>query len=119
MVQEQKKSPIRMKPRYLDRQGKPMGVRAWAGLLEDMDYKRVRETTLPDGKWVSTVWLGLNHNWGDGPPLIFETMVFNKGSSSDLDCTRYSTEAQAIKGHEEMVRKFTPKTNGRRIYLVE
>lgn len=25
---------------------------------------------------VSTVFLGIDHNWGEGPPLLFETMVF-------------------------------------------
>lgn len=94
-------------PRYFDRQGKPMGVREWGRKLEDMDYKRIRETTLTDGRWVSTVWLGLNHNWGAGPPLIFETMVFAGDNGRSLDQIRYSTEAQAIKGHEGMVKKWT------------
>lgn len=26
--------------------------------------------------WVSTVFLGLDHSYGTGPPLLFETMVF-------------------------------------------
>lgn len=26
--------------------------------------------------WISTVFLGLDHNYFDGPPLLFETMVF-------------------------------------------
>ena len=25
---------------------------------------------------VSTVFLGIDHQWGDGPPLLFETMVY-------------------------------------------
>ena len=46
---------------YFDRNGKPMQLMEWAAKLEDMDYKVIRRTDLPDGKWISTVWLGLNH----------------------------------------------------------
>jgi len=65
-------------------------------------------TTLPNGRWVSTVWLGLDHCFGDGPPVIFETMVFTtKESLDDLDCKRYSTEAEALAGHAKMVEKWS------------
>ena len=76
--------------------------------LADGKKKRVAETTLPGGKWVSTVWLALDHQFlVDGPPLIFETMVFaSNGSGHDLDCERYATEAEAVAGHEAMVRKW-------------
>ena len=75
--------------------------------LSDMAYKRVAETTLPDGKWVSTVWLGLNHNWDDGPPLIFETMVFQSRENLEtVDQDRYATEDDAIIGHQLMVEKY-------------
>lgn len=47
---------------------------------------------------VSTVFLGLDHNWsGDGPPLLFETMIF--GGPHDQQCWRYSTWGHAMKGH--------------------
>jgi hypothetical protein len=60
----------------------------------DEKYKRVAQTALPDGKWVSTVWLGLNHAWNGGPPLIFETMVFTSLSDfTEIETRRYSTEA--------------------------
>jgi len=53
---------------------------------------------------VSTVWLGLDHQWGDGPPLIFETMVFGgRGKLADAQ-QRYATREQALAGHAEMVR---------------
>jgi hypothetical protein len=32
---------------------------------------------------VSTVFLGLDHSFDDGPPELFETMVFWKGSEND------------------------------------
>ncbi len=93
---------------YYDRQGKPMEMMDWAKRLET--DRRVAVTTLPDGHWVSTVWLGLDHSFTPGgPPLIFETMVFPpKGEGmGDLDCDRYSTEAEALAGHERMVEKWT------------
>jgi hypothetical protein len=56
---------------------------------------------------VSTVWLSVDHQFGDGPPLIFETMVFDGDESSDLLCRRYSTMAQAKAGHAEVLAKCT------------
>jgi hypothetical protein len=83
-------------------------MRVWGEKFQDPAYKRVAETTLPDGKWVSTVWVGMDHSFGDeGPPLIFETMVFPTALTlGDLDCERYSTEAEALAGHEAMVAKW-------------
>ena len=66
----------------------------------------MKQDLLPNGKWVSTVWLGLDCQFGEGKPLIFETMVFpEKGNFLDIDCARYSTEEEALKGHEEMIKK--------------
>ena len=98
-------------PRYYDRQGRPLvNALAWAKLEEEggLDYKSVAATTLSDGTWVSTVWLGADHQYGDGPPLIFETMVFpREGNWSEMECERYSTEAQAREGHARMVAKYS------------
>lgn len=53
---------------------------------------------------VSTVFLSHNHQWGDGPPLLFETMVFNDADSgNDLYCDRYATKAEAEAGHARVV----------------
>ena len=98
--------------RYYDREGKPLELFAWASLFEDIPYKRIAKDVLPDGTEVSTVWLGLDHNFGfGGPPLIFETMVFaatEDGSLGDeLATERYATEEQAKAGHEAMVREWT------------
>jgi hypothetical protein len=81
------------------------GVSKWA------DYKRVAATTLPNGRWVSTVWLGFDYSFGDGPPLIFETMVFpSERDMGELDCERYSTEEAAKKGHERMCAKWSAES---------
>lgn len=78
--------------------------------------------------WVSTVFLGLDHNfyrWRDkGVPLLFETMVFERDDNepmyisnmqdklrfsngidwSDVECSRCSTYQQAQEMHEATVR---------------
>ena len=75
--------------------------------------KIVKQETI--GKYrVSTVFLGLNHRYDVGPPLIFETMVFaleEDGSVnySELETERYSTEEQALRGHKEIVEKWSKK----------
>lgn len=50
---------------------------------------------------VSTVFLGLDHRFGHGPPVLFETMVFINGSGSD--CERYCTWDEAVAGHARWV----------------
>lgn len=74
----------------------------WAGWFETTDRK-VARTELPDKVVVSTVFLGLNHQYGEGPPLLFETMIF--GGPLDQQMNRYSTWDEAEKGHQEMVEK--------------
>lgn len=105
------KEAMRKKPIWFRRDGKPIhDVLTWAKLFENLAYKRVAETLLEDGTRISTVWLGLNHNFSENePPLIFETMVFScepQAFPEEWDCRRYSTEAEAIMGHDAMTRKW-------------
>jgi hypothetical protein len=91
--------------RYYDRQGKPSTSRAWT---QSFNENRVAEDTLPNGRWVSTVWLGLDHSFGGPVPLIFETMVFSSlREMSELDCDRYATEAEALAGHKRLCEKWS------------
>lgn len=52
---------------------------------------------------ISTVWLGMDHQFGAGPPLIFETMIFTDDENLDTWCDRYATEAEAAAGHRRVV----------------
>jgi len=80
-----------------DQSGEPITVEAW-GALHDVDgYVFVRKTTIGDVE-VSTVWLGIDHQHGDGPPLIFETMIF--GGDHHGETWRYPTHDDAVAGHE-------------------
>jgi hypothetical protein len=100
---------MKLEDRY-DKEGKPISLIEWGRLLEDRDYKIVKQETLESGKWVSTVWLGLDYSFGGDKPLIFETMVFpSREDFSDLDCERYSTLEEAEIGHIEMVKKWDKK----------
>lgn len=102
--------------RFYDRAGNPMSSAEWARAYQsarDADgapnpnrhvgWEQVQD---PDGRafTVSTVWLGLDHNFGDGPPLIFETMVFAEGSPWNEWMDRYATEEEAAAGHAEVVK---------------
>lgn len=51
------------------------------------------------GVSVSTVFLILDHNYFDGPPVLFETMVF--GGEDDQYQARYCTYEEAVLGHRE------------------
>jgi hypothetical protein len=90
---------------YFDREGNPIKLMDWAKRFEDLEYRRVAWDGLPSGGYVSTVWLGLNHAFGGGPPLIFETMVFPECTI----CERYATEEDARAGHARILRKETVK----------
>lgn len=70
------------------------------------DPYRVAFDDLGGGVSVSTVFLSIDHNhfWrsNNGPPLIFETMVFGD-TMLDLECERCSTWEQAEQQHIRMV----------------
>ena len=51
------------------------------------DPWRLAYTDLPNGGFVSTVFLGLDHAWGGRAPEVFETMVFPECET----CIRSST----------------------------
>lgn len=86
---------------FYNRDGDPIGMDEWMLLRrgENEGYWRVGESEA-DGVRVSTVWLGMDHQWGDGPPLIFETMVFE--GPHDEQMWRWSTEMEALAGHAEI-----------------
>jgi hypothetical protein len=71
----------------------------WASRFEE--NKRVASDEVGP-LYVSTVFLGLDHRFfGDGDPLLFETMIF--GDLEDSYQTRCSTWVQAEQMHAEAV----------------
>ena len=89
----------------LNDQGKPVlepNILRWARWYESAD-RRVAWSDISQGVHVSTVFLGIDHNFGGGPPLLYETMVF--GGPMDQHQERYTTREEAVAGHEEVVRR--------------
>ena len=71
----------------------------WAKWLESAEH-HVADEPIGDVR-VSTIFLGLDHSFGFGPPLLFETMVF--GGPLDQNQDRYTTWEEAKEGHKKMV----------------
>lgn len=124
------------RPLHFDKYGRPLSLQEWAALLEDRDYRRVGYTELPptalvpEASFLSTTWLGLDHAFGPGPPILFETMRFLVATRTstnpvtgerfafhpevEFPCphdeterteqVRYATEEQARLGHARIVR---------------
>lgn len=82
----------------------PCDLMQWADAVEQRRFAndpwRVDRTEF-EGGHVSTVFLGLDHQFGEGPPLLFETMIF--GGTNDGWQDRYSTWEEAEAGHKKAV----------------
>lgn len=94
----------------LDDNGDPvqaLTAMTWALWFENSvgdDRRRVACDELPDGRYVSTVFLGIDHNHSrSGPPILFETMVFDKEGNDNGEQWRYSTRAEALAGHADVL----------------
>lgn len=88
---------------FLDRQGQPIEADEWSRLLGNDDYRCVGYDEVGPVR-ISTVWLGLDHDYGlTGRPLIFETLV--RDSPLAEMGRRWSTETDAHIGHHEIVRQ--------------
>lgn len=75
-------------------------LHGWGRMLDDRKGRTVGVDEV-NGLRVSTVFLGMNHNYdADGPPLLFETMVFG---GEDEPMWRYSTWDEAQAGHQRVV----------------
>lgn len=84
----------------LDARGEPVICRdlmAWARWFEANDDRRVVAQDTVGVVMVSTVFLGLDHAWGHGRPLLWETMIF--GGAHDRYQERYASRAEAVAGH--------------------
>lgn len=81
----------------------PADLVAWAHFFEN-NNRIVDYTGITSDCHVSTVFIGLDlRPWHDGPPLLFETIVFRGDDSSDYG--RYSSWDDAVTGHKAVVRK--------------
>lgn len=92
----------------LDRNRNPVS----SSFAERMDFQRrnrwywqVVGRSWARGYIVSTVFLGTNHNWlHEGPPILFETMIFREDWKSTEWQWRSRTWNEAVAVHEKVVR---------------
>lgn len=80
----------------------PATLIEWAKWLEESGSARcVRLTDIDEETHVSTVFLGLNYRYREGPPLVFETLIF--GGPKDGYGDRSSTWEEAEESHKRAV----------------
>lgn len=102
-----------MSPNYmLNDDGEPVAVTdvlKWADWFETANRK-IANDQIGECR-VSTVFLGVDHSFGDGPPLLFETMVFGPDNHPfDEECERYATRTEAFAGHKAMCERVRAET---------
>lgn len=74
----------------------------WGRWFEvNRERRTVKREKVGDSE-VSTVFMGLDHSFGEGPPLWFETMIF--GGVHDSWQQRCETWAEAVVMHAEGVK---------------
>lgn len=96
--------------RFFDRQGNAISFDDWTLLVQKPGYMIVRHEEV--GEYcVSTIWTGINISFLKEPSIkIFETMIFAKDDQKqekdpiDDYLDRYSTEEEALLGHEMAVK---------------
>lgn len=93
----------------LDERGEPRpasDVREWGRWIEGADERRLIARTVAGSHLVSTVFLGLDHDYtGMGPPILWETAIISGPHKGYLQ--RYSTRYAAIRGHQYVVNRLT------------
>lgn len=103
---------MRRWPRFyklVDKNPVPCTMMEWAenmdGPTRQLALTKVHgDENFQKGIVVSTVFLGLDHNYFDrGPPVLFETMIF--GGTLNQSMMRYATYDEALVGHDVAVKK--------------
>ena len=88
----------------LDENNNPVvepNVVKWGQWMGTSLRRRVGSDEPIPGVKVSTVFLGLDHSWDDGPPVLWETMIF--GGQFDEYQERYTSFNDAKEGHAKAV----------------
>ena len=98
-----------MNTEHFNRQGEAISLEEWVRLFEKHDYRIVKRSQLRNGTLVSTIWMGLDHGFGHGRRLLFETLVFprrrlGRPPGEEWDGERYGTEQEARSGHYRLCR---------------
>jgi len=88
---------LRSTTEYADKDGREISLRKWDELFANPAYRtlRVREPGSRGGSLVYTFWCGIL-------PLVYETEII--AARRVVSRRRYATAAEAIAGHDELVR---------------
>lgn len=94
----------------LDADGEPVAVedvlewsRWWQTANRIVAQDKDEAPGASDDVMVSTVFLGLDHNFNaTGPPVLWETLVF--GGPLDGEMWRWTSRTDALVGHQEVCR---------------
>jgi hypothetical protein len=92
----------------LDENGNPVSesdILKWGTWMQNREQVRGDWDVLESGVKVSTVFLGLDHSWDGGPPVLWETMIF--GGPHDEYQERYTSLAAATEGHKQALQLAT------------
>jgi hypothetical protein len=87
----------------------------WAQDFENFEDRQLARDEI-EGCLISTIFLGLDHAWGGGPPVLFETMAFSAAAKlvklfggrerevhEEIEQRRYCTYDEAMAGHQDVV----------------
>ena len=91
--------------RLVDRVPVRCTLTEFATAMQDDTNRIMAQATIKELQ-ISTVFTGINQNWGEGAPILFETMVF--GLPDDLQPQwRFSTWDEAMEIHDLLVSTLT------------
>ncbi|MFL9934241.1 hypothetical protein P0D88_34840 [Paraburkholderia sp. RL18-103-BIB-C] len=82
---------------------KPATLFEWSDWFGNFENRRVAYDELDGRGYVSTICLGVDHNFCDGPPMLFETMARMGAHLAEDVMRRYSTYDEAAAGHAELL----------------
>ncbi len=89
----------------LDENGEPKkekNVLKWAKWFEKSGKQRIVKQSKPNKYFVSTIFLGLDHSFGSGELVLWETMVWNP-AGRDIFQERHSSREKAEMTHDRLV----------------
>jgi hypothetical protein len=85
----------------------PCGIVGFATNFESDNCRTTKKSDFKNGVnvyHISTVFLGVNHNYrGNGKPILWETMVFSEGSYYHTNLLRATSHKQAVRFHNRVV----------------